>query len=135
MSTTWNFYADAGLTALAVGGAAIASVGSTQDRVLRFGSPATDKTLQAASNPGTDPVTITPADAAPGSGIEASAIQLALSAAGLDSATPGAPVVVGTTLNSGAAGAVLIYVRTARGALGVGNYADISLVTNAVIEA
>lgn len=135
MSTTFAFYADAGLTTLATGGAAIASIGSTADRVLRFGSPATDKTLQAASNPGTDPITITPTDGAPGSGIEASAIRLALSAAGLDSATPGAALNIGTTLNSGTAGAVTVYVRTARGSLGIGNYADLSLVTNAVVEA
>lgn len=134
MSTTWNFFADAGLTVPAVGGAAIASVGSQTDRVLRFGSPASAKILQAASDPGVDPITITPTDAAPGSGIEASAIRLALSAAGLDSATPGAALNIGTTLNSGTGGAVLVYVRTSRGSLGIGEYADLSLVTNAVVE-
>ncbi|MDV7391110.1 hypothetical protein RZS08_07150 [Arthrospira platensis SPKY1] len=76
-----------------------------------------------------------PTDAAPGSGIETSAIRLALSSAGLASATPGAALSVGATLNSGPAGAVVVYVRTARGSLGVGSYSGLSLATNSVVEA
>ena len=134
MSITWNFYADAGLTTLATGGATLSQGGDPVDRVLYFGSPAAAKQLRAASDPGTDPVAVTPTDADTGTGAPASTLTLALSAGGLDSATPGAALTVGTVLNSGTAGAVAIYVRTTPGALGVGSYADLSLRTNNVVE-
>lgn len=134
MSTTWNFYSDPGLTALAVGGATVAQAGTPVDRVIYFGSPVASKQIRAASNPGVDAVTITPTDAAAGSGAPASAIRLALSVAGLDAATGGAALSVGAVLNSGPAGAVAVYVRTTPGALGLGTYSDISLRTNDVIE-
>lgn len=135
MSTTWNFYADAGLTTLVTGGATVASGSSPTDRIVYFGSPDTGKTLQAASAPGTDPIIIGVTDANAGTGAPSTAIKLALSFGGLASATPGATLAVGTTLNSGPAGAILIYVRTTQGALTVGTYTDLSLETNAVVEA
>ena len=134
MSTTWNFYADAGLTTLATGGATIASGAGPTDRIIYFGSPESGKTLEAASAPGTDPIQISIADAASGSGAPSTAIALALSSAGLASATPGAALTVGTTLNSGTGGAIPIYVRTLQGALTVGTYTDLSLETNALVE-
>lgn len=135
MSTTWDFYADAGLTTPAAGGATIASAAGPTDRIVYFGSSESGKTLQAASAPGTDPIQISVVDAESGSGAASTAIALALSSAGLASATPGTSLAVGTTLNSGPAGAVPIYVRTTQGALTVGTYSDLSLETNAVVEA
>lgn len=132
--STWKFYADAGLTVLATGGVAVVSSETHTDRRLWFGSPAIGKVAQAAPEPGTTPIEIIPADVAAGSGIEASAIRLSLSAAGLGSATPGAALTVGTTLTGGPGGAVIVYVRTSRGALGIGNYADLSLVTTPLVE-
>lgn len=134
MATTWNFYSDPGLTTLAAGGATVVQAGAPVDRVLYFGSPVASKQLRAASNPGTDAITITPTDAAASSGAPASAIKLSLSFAGLAGATGGAALPVGTVLNSGAGGAVAVYVRTTPGALGLGTYGDISLQTNDVVE-
>ncbi len=135
MATTWNLYAEAGLTAPASGAVVLSSTGTHTDLLMFFGSPSAGKTLRAASAPGAAPITITPADASPGSGIEASAVKLALSSAGLASATGGAALTVGTTLNSGTAGAVAVYVRVMRGSLGVGSYSGLSLTTNALVEA
>lgn len=144
MSTTWDFYADAGLTTLATGGATIASGAGPTDRIIYFGSPVpgpsvefpdAGNTLQAASAPGTDPIQVSVVDAESGSGAASTAIAMALSSAALASATPGAALTVGTTLNSGPAGAIPIYVRTTQGALTVGAYSDLSLETNAVVEA
>lgn len=134
MPTTWSFFADSGLTVPATGGATVTDGGVSVDRRLYFGSPAAAKQLRAASDPGTDAIVITPTDAAAGGGAPAAALQLALSAAGLAAAVPGAALPVGTVLNSGPGNAVEFYVRTAPGALAVGNYTDLSLETNDVVE-
>lgn len=132
--STWKFYADAGMTAqLASLPLQLPDTGGSVEAIIYFGSPSSGKTLQAASGPGTDPITITPADSAGGSGLAASSVQLALSYAGLAAATPGAGVAVGSTLASGAA--VAVFARLTLGATAVGSYADLSLETNAVIEA
>lgn len=132
--STWNFFADAGMTTqLASLALSLPDTGGSAETVVYFGSPASGKTLQAASAPGTDPITITPADAAGGSGLAASALRLALSYAGLASATPGAGVTVGSTLAGGAP--VAVYVRLTLGATAVGSYSDLSLTTNAAVEA
>lgn len=135
MATTWKFYADAAGVAEATGGATVVDGGSPTDRILYFGSIAAGKTLQAASAPGTDQITISPADASPGSGAETTALKLALSSAGLASATAGAAINIGATLNSGTGGFVVVYVRTTQGALAVGAHPGLSLTTNAVVEA
>jgi hypothetical protein len=134
MSTTWNFYADAGVTTLAEGGATVIDGLSPSDRMLYFASPAAGKTLQAASNPGVDAIVVEVFDDAVSSGAEASAIRLSLSAAGLATATPGAPLSLPATLTSGPAGAVAIYVRTEQGALALGTYTGLSLRTSALVE-
>ena len=115
--------------------AQVASGGAT-DVLVYFGSASAGKTLQAASSPGGDPITLTPVDAAPGSGVETSMIKLARTALGLDSATAGAPMNLGVTLTSGAGNAVPVWVRVAAGALTPSGtaYADGGLELNAVIE-
>lgn len=132
MTTTWKFYADAGLTTDLSAGIPVAQVagGGAVDVVVHFGSTATGVVCQAISNPGTDPVTITPTDAAPGGGVETSMVRLALSAAGLDSATPGAALSLPPTLSPGAANAVAVHVRVAAGALAAGSYADAGIEHN-----
>lgn len=138
MSTTWTFYADAGLTSDLSAGVPVAQVasGSAADVLVYFGSIAVSKTLQAASSPGFDQITLTPADASPGSGVETSMISLASTALGLDSATPGAPINLGVTLTSGDTNAVPVWVRVNAGALAPSGtaYADGGLELNAVIE-
>lgn len=133
MSLTFSFWADAGMTVPNAAGATITDGLAPTDRILYFGSPASGKVLQAASAPGTDPVQVIIADANAGTGIAATALKLALTAAGLDSAVAGAPLSIGTTINSGSP--IAIYVRTTQGALSIGTYADLSLTTNAVVEA
>lgn len=134
MATTWGFYEDAGLTVPQTLGATVVDGAGPTDRIIYFGSPSAGKTLQAKSDPGTDQITVGPADADAGTGAPATAIKLALSAGGLDSATAGAAINVGATLSSGAANRVTLYVRTTQGALAVGSYADLSLTTNSVAE-
>lgn len=133
--TSFAFFSDAGLTVPLVGGATLTDGGGPTDRKVYFGSPSSGLTLQAASAPGSGPVTISPADASPGVGAEVGAIKLALSAGGLESAVAGAALTIGTTLSSGTGNAVELYVRTTQGALVVGSYAGLSLTTNAVVEA
>lgn len=133
MSLTFAFWADAGMSVANAAGATVVDGAGPTDRIVYFGSPASGKTLQAASDPGVDPVQISVEDASPGTGIAATAIKLALSAGGLDTAVAGDPLTIGTTINSGAS--IAIYVRTTQGALGVGLYEDLSLTTNAVVEA
>ena len=135
MSLTFAFWADAGMTVPNASGATVTDGAGPTDRIVYFGSPASGKTLQAASAPGTDPVQISIADANAnaGSGIAVTALKLALTAGGLDTAVAGDPLSIGTTISSGAS--LAIYVRTTQGALGVGVYEDLSLTTNAVVEA
>lgn len=133
MSLTFAFWADAGMTVPNAAGATVTAGASPTDRIVYFGSPASGKTLQAASAPGTDPVQISIDDANAGTGIAATALKLALTAGGLNTAVAGAPLSIGTTINSGAS--LAIYVRTTQGALGAGVYEDLSLTTNAVVEA
>lgn len=134
MAITFKFYADPGLTTeLATGGDTIVQGVGQHDRVIYFGSTASGTTLQAASSPGTDPVTLTPTGT--GTGVDATNIALSLSAIGLDSATPGDALTLGTSLASGAASAVEVYVRTLGAALAPGSYPGLSITTNAVVEA
>ena len=136
MSLTFKFFADAGLTSeLATGGDTVVETAEYHDRVIYFGSNAAGVLLQAASSPGTDPITISPSDADEGVAPAVSNIALALSAVGLDAATPGTALNVGTTVASGVPSAVPIYVRTLRGTLTAGTYTGLSLTTNAVVEA
>jgi hypothetical protein len=133
MSLTFAFWAEAGMTVPNTAGATITDGLGPTDRIVYFGSPASGKTLQAASAPGTDPVQISIADANGGTGIDATALKLALTAGGLESAVAGAPLSIGTSISSGSS--IAIYVRTSQGALGVGSYADLSLTTNPCVEA
>lgn len=137
MSTTFAFYADAGLTAPLASLAVLQGEdGSTPaaDRTVYFGSTASGKTLRANSNPGVDQIAVSIADSATGSGPAASQVKLALSAGGLAGATGGASLNLGTSIASGTGGAVPVYVRVDTPALTPGSYADLSLNTNTVIE-
>ena len=69
---------------------------------------ATDK-VQAASDPGIDPITVDIFDANVGSGVEAAHYKLATSQAGLASATPGAQLSLGAEILGGPGGAVPVW--------------------------
>jgi hypothetical protein len=126
-------YTDAGLntkfdTTLHTLGARAVNGGAPGDGVFYIGHPT--ETVEAASDPGIDPITVSISDASVGSGVEASAIKLALSSAGLDSATGGAALSAGVTISPGAGNAAAVHYRWTN-TTGAGSYTEISL---AVVE-
>ncbi len=136
--STFKFYNDAGLSAIATGiSAAQAADGSAAavDRVVYLGSTTAGKKLNTEASPGVNQITVSISDSAPLAGVEASHVKLALSSAGLASATPGAALSLGTQILSGSANAVAIHMRIDTPALVSGVYTDCSLRTNSVIEA
>lgn len=131
--TTYKFFSDAGMTAeLTSLPITVSTLGGSVDGVIYFGSPVAGKTLQAASAPGVDPVTVVAADADTGAGLAASTIKLALSAGGLATAVGGAPLTLGTTIASGAA--IAVFWRFTTGASAAGVHTDLSLTTNMLVE-
>lgn len=111
----FQFFADSGLTVPIDADNRLefvqAASGSAVDAVLFYGSPDATKKLQKASNPGVDDLTVQIVDADAETGLAITAAKLALSAAGLDTATPGAALDIGPTINGGAVNAVAIFVR------------------------
>lgn len=105
------------------------------DAVIYIGSTAVGKKFQAASNPGVDNIvlSVTDTDGA-GTGQAATAVKLASSAAGLDTAVAGDPLTLGLSILSGAANAVEVHVRIEATNLTAGTYTDLSLDTNALVE-
>lgn len=137
MAISLDFYTNSGLSSVAGSLSAMqAADGSSAavDQIIYLGSTAGGKKFRAQSNPGGDQIVVSIVDAASGAGPAASAVKLAISAGGLDSATAGAPLSVGTQLLSGVANALAIHVRIDTPALAIGNYSDLSLETNALQE-
>lgn len=138
MALTFKLYTDAALTSLFSGTLSTShnSTGSTGrvDNKLYLGSTATSKTLQADSNPGVDQMTLTPADSAIGTGHEAAEVKLALSQAGLTAATGGVALNLGTSILSGSANALEIWIGIEATYLTVGVSTELSLTTNALRE-
>jgi len=135
---TFALYTDSGLT---TGFSGVLSVfqnvdGSTGpvDTQLWLGSTAVGKTLQAESDPGVDQITITPTDAAPGTGHPASEIKLALTQGGLAAATGGAALNLGTAITSGVGNAVTFWIRVQDSTLTAGVSTELSFPTNLLIE-
>jgi hypothetical protein len=140
MTITFKGYHDSALTQEITSGNPLTAthvVGATDpaDRIVYFGSTASGKKLQAASSPGTDPVVVSVDDSASGSGAPATEFKLALSSGGLAGATPGASLNLSATILSGVGNAVPIYTRRTSAVGTSGAYTDISLKTNAVVEA
>lgn len=135
MATTWKLYHDSALTNPVESGdtaAFTAIAGGGDDLQLWYGSTNPDVQIQATSDPGVDPITLTPV--AYGSGQPTSSIKLALSQAGLASATGGAALTVGTTLTSGSANAVSVWVRWTASGTTADSYTGISIDSNDVTE-
>ena len=132
--TTWAFFADAGLTMpLVIKPVAVVDGSGYTDTAIYFGSPEAGKTLEAASDPGTDPISVS-IDDTEAVGITAAAVKLALSAPGLASATAGAPVNLPATLASGTGGLVVLFMRVSEGALANANYTGLKLKTASIVE-
>lgn len=133
--SSFRFYADSGLVVpLTTGAFAAAAGGPVADRVVWFGSTEADLALVRVSAPGVDPVQVAVEDTDELAGLADTAVRLALSAAGLDAATPGAPLALGTSLASGVANAIPVYVRVSPGAAPVGQYTDLQLVVDDIMD-
>ena len=115
MAGTFKFFADAALTLPIQAGAPFASSvnydGSSGnvDYAVWLGSNTAGQVLQAASSPGTDPLTVTVHDTSPGSGQPAAFSKIALTQVGLDTATQSLDV--GATVLGGVANAVAVWTR------------------------
>lgn len=139
----WKLYSDAALTTEVTSQLVIHQTDlsdNPQDFVYWYGNreddPGDNQILQQqeANAPGTNQITVSIVDANPGSGHEASEITLALTAAGLDTNTPGASLDLGTTLLSGASEAVPIHVRVENAVTNVGLDTELSLQIVATID-
>ncbi len=129
----WKFWADAGLT-VPIDPIPFVHAGSgQQDRVIFFGCAVADLQVQAESDAGVDPITLSLTDSAGGSGLAASVVTLALSPGDLDLNTPGDPLDIGVTITSGILGAVTIYQRVSAGAT-LGHFTDLGIETNPLVE-
>lgn len=129
MALVDHVYLDAGLTSQFDTSSpltASAINGGSGDGVFWIGDPDDTIKIQADSDPGIDQIVVSITDADGGTGVAASAIKLALSSAGLASATGGASLNVGATILGGTANAVPVYFRWAN-AVGAGTYTDITL--------
>ena len=137
MATSLKFYADPALTTLVTAGAFVQGedgLAGPADRVFYLGSPTPGRTFQASSAPGTAQIVVSLSDSAGGYGPAVSHVKLAATAGGLDSATPGASLNVGTTINGGPGNGVPVHVRVDTPALTAGVYNDLALSTNSVLE-
>ncbi len=137
MALTFTFFADAGLSQVASNIAALQATDGTSpavDRVVYLGSTTADVVLQAFSDPGVDPITVSLVDAATGSGVEAAHVSLATTQAGLDSATPGASIDLAAQITSGSGNAAAIWLRIDTPALSAGTYTDLTLSTGECVE-
>lgn len=135
MSSTFAWYADAGLTApLTRADFVRGSTPSDVNRVAYFGSPAAGRQLQAASDPGVDALQVAIVDASGGTDPAPEDVKLASSYVGLDSAVAGDPLAIGVTILSGAANAVAVYVRFSSDISDAGQYDDLSLRVSGWLE-
>lgn len=137
MAISLKFYNNSGLSSEAtlltvLQGADGAS--AAVDSILYLGSLAAGKKFQAESAPGIDSIVVSILDSAIGSGVAASAVKLATSAGGLAGAVAGASLALGTQILSGTVNAIAIHVRIDTPPLPVGNYTELSLAINSLIE-
>src|SRR5690606_6217234 len=137
MSTSLQAYADAALSSAIYNPNIIqrsdGGSGPT-DLVLHLGSIVPGKKIQAQSNPGIDNIVLRIFDATPGDGQPPSSIKLALSAAGLAAAVPGASLSLGNEIITGVGNAVAVHVRVEAGDLPSGTFGNLSLQPNELVE-
>lgn len=137
MANSLKLYSDAGLSAEVTSIPAIQADDGSVPAVVRhlyLGSALSGKTFQAVSNPGVDPIAVSIADSNGATGATPAKVKLALTEAGLTSATPGAALNVGVTLLSGSANAVSVWVEINGTGLATGTYNDLSLTTTNTVE-
>lgn len=138
MAISFGFYFDSAKT-LSLTTAAVFSMnadGSTGpvDTILYLGSTTASRKAQAASNPGVDQLSVSIEDSNPAGGEPAGAVKLALTAAGLDTASAGAPLSLGITELLSSESGFPVHVRVTDQTGVVGNYADLALKTCDLFE-
>lgn len=128
-----DFYHDSALTEQVTALNPIAAAQDEADSLppvdvqIWLGSTDDDWRFQADSDPGVDPIVVSVVDAAGGSGQPATAVKLATSQGGLDAATPGDPLSLGTQVDSGTGNALNFWVRLDDATAAAGAYTDIKL--------
>lgn len=136
MATSLKFFSDSGLTteitSVTINQLADGTTGNV-DKLVYLGSNEAASTFEATSDPGVDDIEISIEDSDPGNGIEDSNIKLALSLGGLDSATAGDPLSLGTSLDGGVANATPVYIRSDTPVL-ASSSTEITLETNDITE-
>lgn len=130
MAETFKFYTTAALTTELT---SLTPNGTSHTYPIYFGSATADKKVEAASDPGTDQITVTPTDANAGSGHPATDIKLATTEGGLAGATAGAALNLGTSVVSATPAVIWVQLTdSTSGAAGVDT--DLSLVLNSLVE-
>lgn len=136
MAVSLKFYEDSSLTteitSVTINQLADGSTGDV-NKLVYLGSTVDTSTFEATSDPGVDQIEITIEDSSPGGGVQASNIKLALSSGGLDTATAGDTLDVGTSIDGGVANAVPIYIRSDTPAIS-NSSTEITLETNDITE-
>lgn len=137
MALTFGFFLDAALTTpIASAPQFVQAVTSPTpaDKVVYFGSPTAGRVAKRESNPGTDPILVSASDSSSGTGSPASDVKLALTAGGLASATGGAALNIGTTVEGGAVNAVPIHIRVTDSTHVAALNTDLSIVASTIAE-
>lgn len=131
----FGFFADPALTTpitlLPIVSLFDGTAGASAAAVLYFGNPVAGYELSAETD---DEILIAVVDVAAGTGLPATVVKLAMSEAGLATATPGAALAIGAALASGAGEQVAIWFAVDTGAAAVGDYTDLALTTNMLLE-
>jgi len=110
-----------------------AADGSSADGVIYIGVPTANRKLQDATNPGTGQIQVSIADADGGTDPDDTDIRLATTSNGLDTATGGSTLDLGTEILSGAGNAIAVHMRFTNDGF-IGNSTDISLFLSSMIE-
>jgi len=131
-----GFFTDSGLSQPATRLNAMAAADGTGSSDHRFYLGGTDATREhvAASDPGVDAIEVSISDGAGGTSLPPSALRLATTQGGLASATPGAPLAVGTSIAGGSAHAVSVWIRVDAPAIDAAIYDNLALTSNALIS-
>lgn len=131
-----GFFQDSGLSqpAARLNATAAADGSGSSDHVFYLGGTEAAREHVAASDPGTDPIEVSIADSEGGTSLLPSALRLALTQVGLNAATPGDPLTVGTSIAGGSAHAVAVWVRVDIPETDPAIYDNLSLVTNPLIS-
>jgi hypothetical protein len=135
MAVSFKFYHDSALTSEITSGNPLTAIQDAAgllgavDKIIYFGSTISANQIQAASDPGTDAIVVSIADANAGTGSPAAEFKLALSSGGLAGATAGASLSLSHTVPGGVANAVPIHTRRDSALTVAGTYTDLTLTT------